>query len=121
MQRRDRACAAREIAYEIGASARSQQMTAFEFRRNADLVAGWRELLATNPVVAHVMVVLKDEKPSATVPPGSDALDRAAALAKLEQHELDVDLLLSLAEPLPPELPEEQANFGVDISKFKTA
>lgn len=95
-------------------------MLATDFRRNADLVAGWRELLATNPVVAHVMVCLKDERPLASVPPGADALDRAAALAKLEQHELDVDLLLSLAEPLPPELPPEEANFGVDLSKFQT-
>lgn len=95
-------------------------MLASDFRRNADLVAGWRELLATNPVVAHVMVVLKDEKPSAAVPPGADALDRAAALARLDQHETDVNLLLSLTEPLPPEIPEEVANFGVDLSKFKT-
>lgn len=78
----------------------------------------WRELLTSHPIVAEVLVCLKDEKPSAAVPSGSDALDRAAALAKIEQHEKDVDILLSLAEPLPVEPVEEEPTFGVDKSQF---
>lgn len=94
-------------------------MTSDQFRSSPERVVAFRGLLQ-NPVFAEAIVCLKDEKPLASVPPGADALDRAAALARLEQHELDVNLLLSLAEPLPPELPEEQANFGVDLSKFRT-
>lgn len=94
-------------------------MIASDFRKNFDLVAGWRELLATHPVVAQVLVALKDEKPSAVVPSGTDALERAAALARLEQHDADVNLLLSLAEPAPTEPTEEVANFGVDLSQFQ--
>lgn len=96
-------------------------MLSIDFRRNAELVAGWRDLLANNPVVAQVLVVLKDEKPSAAVPPGSDALDRAAALAKLEQHDFDVNLLLSLAEPLPPEPTEEEPTWGIRKDQFQPA
>jgi hypothetical protein len=93
-------------------------MTSFEFRQLPERVGAWRKLLSENPLVADAIVCLKDEKPSATVPPGSDALDRAAALAKLEQHDADVNLLLSLAEPLPPELPPEEELWGVDREKF---
>jgi hypothetical protein len=97
-------------------------MIAVDFRKSAERVSAWREMLATNPIVAEVLVVLRDEKPSAAVAPGADGLDRAAALARLEQHERDYDLLLSLAEPAPPEPDEdERANFGVDLKQFQTA
>lgn len=81
-------------------------MTADRFRSNPERVAAFRELL-NNPILAEAIVVLKDEKPSASVDNGADALDRAAALARLEQHDADVNLLLSLAEPLPAEPKEE--------------
>lgn len=95
-------------------------MTGVDFRKSEERVAAWRKLLSENPIVAQVLVVLQDEKPSATVPLGSDAFERSAALGRLEQHDADYNLLLSLAEPLPPE-PEqdESATFGVDVSKFQ--
>jgi hypothetical protein len=98
-------------------------MTADQFRSSTERVTEWRELLASNPLVAQVIVVLRDEKPSAIVAPGSDALDRAAALARLEQHETDVNLLLSLAEPLPVETPDEDPTWGLtqeQIDQLKT-
>jgi hypothetical protein len=93
-------------------------MLALDFRRSPERVAAFRELLQ-NPIFADAIVVLKDEKPSAAVPSGTDAYERAAALGRIEQHENSINLLLSLAEPLPPELPEEQATFGVDLSQFQ--
>jgi hypothetical protein len=94
-------------------------MTATEFRSSPERVAAWRDLL-NNSLVANAIVCLRDERPSATVEAGSDALDRAAALARLEQHEADYNLLLSLAEPLPLEPTEDEMTFGVDKSKFQS-
>jgi hypothetical protein len=94
-------------------------MLAIDFRRSPERVAAFRDLLQ-NPIFAEAIVVLKDEKPSAAVPPGADAYERSAALGRIEQHENSVNLLLSLAESLPPEPTEELPNFGVDLSQFKT-
>lgn len=95
-------------------------MTALEFRQSPERVAAWRDLLANNQIVAQIIVMLRDEKPSAAVPPGTDAIERVHVLGKLEQHETDVDLLLSAAEPLPPEPVEERALYGADPSQFQT-
>jgi hypothetical protein len=94
-------------------------MLSLDFRKSPERVSAWRELLTNNPTVADVLVCLRDERPLATVPNGADALDRAAALARLEQHDTDYNLLLSLAEPLPPEPEQEEPTWGVDKSKFQ--
>lgn len=94
-------------------------MTSDQFRASSERVIAWRELLNTHPIVAEVLVCLKDSKPETGVPFGTDALDRAAALARLEQHDKDVDTLLSLAEPLEVPQVEEEPTFGVDRSQFQ--
>lgn len=90
----------------------NSSMTAIEFRRSPERVTAWRELLASNPLVAQVLVVLQDEHPPTSAPMGTDALDRAAMLASVEQHKSDYNLLLSLAEMLPVEAPEEEMTWG---------
>lgn len=92
-------------------------MLAIDFRRSSERVAAFRELLQ-NPIFAEAIVVLRDEKPSATVPAGADAYERSAALGRIEQHDNAIDLLLSLAESLPPEPREEETNWGIDPTAF---
>lgn len=93
-------------------------MTALEFRSSPERVAAFRELLSNNPTLAQAIVVLRDEKPSAAVPSGSDAIECARTLGKLEQHEADLDTLLSLAEPAPIAPSEEEQTWGIDKNKF---
>lgn len=94
-------------------------MTSDQFRSSPERVGSFRELLQ-NPTFAEAIVCLKDEKPPAAVLPGSDALDRAAALARLEQHDADVNLLLSLAEPIPPEPKEEEMTWQPPLKNIQT-
>lgn len=92
-------------------------MTSLQFRSSPERVGAFRELLQ-NSTFAEAIVCLRDERPNPSVPAGSDALESVRALARLEQHDTDVNLLLSLAEPLPTEPVEEDETWGVDRSKF---
>jgi hypothetical protein len=92
-------------------------MTSFDFRSSPERVGAMRELIQ-NTVLAEAIVCLKDSRPPTKVPSGADGLDRAEILGRIQQHEADIDLLLSLAEPLPPEPAEEPPDWGVDETKF---
>jgi len=76
-----------------------------------------KELL-NDPILAQAIVCLKDERPDPAVPLSADAIASVRIQAKLEQHDADVNLLLSLAEPLPVEPPEEEPTYGIDKTKF---
>lgn len=93
-------------------------MLAVQFRATTERVTAFRELLK-NPIFLEAIVVLKDERPSAAVDQGADAIESVRVAAKVEQHEHAINLLLSLAEPMPvvPES-EEEPGFGVDRSQF---
>lgn len=94
-------------------------MTDLVFRSSPERVSAFRELLS-NPILAEAIVCLKDSGPSPVVAQHADAIESVRVQSKLEQHEADVNLLLSLAEPLQVvEHVEEEATFGVDRSQFK--
>jgi hypothetical protein len=95
-------------------------MTALDFRKSPERVSAWRELLTNNPTVAEVLVCLRDERPPTDVGNGADALASVRALAAVAQHDSDYNLLLSLAEPLPPEPEQEEPTWGVDKDRFQT-
>jgi hypothetical protein len=95
-------------------------MTALQFRSSPERVTAFRDLL-NNPVFAQAIVCLKDERPPTNVGDGADALASVRALAAVAQHEADVNLLLSLAEPLPAEQPEPEPSWGVNRDQFLTA
>jgi hypothetical protein len=92
-------------------------MTAYEFRSSPERVGAMRELIQ-NSVLAEAIVCLKDSRPPTKVPSGADGLDRAELLGRIQQHEADIDLLLSLAEPVLPQPEEEAPSWGVDERQF---
>jgi hypothetical protein len=88
-------------------------MTADIFRSSAERVGRMRELLQ-DPVFAAAIVCLQDERPSPVVARNADAIESVRVQSRLEQHDADVNLLLSLAEPpLIEEQPEEEPTWGV--------
>jgi hypothetical protein len=93
-------------------------MTAYQFRSSADRVGAMRELIQ-NSVLVDAIVCLKDERPSGDAPDHADALASVRLLSRQAQHDAVINLLMSLAEPLPPEPVEEQPDWGVDATKFK--
>lgn len=95
-------------------------MTAERFRASAERVGRMRDLL-NDAVLAQAIVCLKDERPDPALPIGADAIASVRVQAKLEQHEAAVNLLLSLAEPLPVNEPEPEPTYGVDLAQFKPA
>jgi len=93
-------------------------MTSFDFRSSPDRVGAMRELIQ-NTVLAEAIVCLKDERPSGDAPDHADALASVRLLSRQAQHDAVINLLMSLAVPFTPPPVEEQANWGIDESKFK--
>lgn len=92
-------------------------MTAFQFRSSAERVGAMRDLI-TNTVLAEAIVCLKDERPSGDAPDHADPIASVRLLSRQAQHDAVINLLMSLAEPLPQQPVEEPADWGVDASKF---
>ncbi len=88
------------------------------FRSDPGRVGRLRDLL-NDPTLALALVVLKDDSQVLDVPETADPIASARRLSYLSGGIAKVDLLLSLAEPLPVEEPEEQPTFGVRVEDFK--
>lgn len=78
-----------------------------------------KQLLA-DPILALAIVSLRDSELPQDAPSHSDAITSVRILSyKSGWHEA-INTLLSLGEPLPVEVPEEEPTYGIDRSKFQT-
>ncbi len=93
-------------------------MTSDEFRANTHRVGRMRELL-NDPTLAQALVCVKDAEMPEDAPSHSDAITSVRLLSQKAGWHGAINMLLTLAEPLPAMPEEETATFGVDISKFK--
>jgi hypothetical protein len=93
-------------------------MTAYSFKSSPERVGAMRELIE-NSILAEAIVCLRDERPSGDAPDHADALASVRLLSRQAGHDAVINLLLSLAEPVPPEPEEEAPNWGIDETKFK--
>ncbi len=93
-------------------------MLAETFRSDPGRVGRLKAILQ-DPTLALALVVLKDDSQVLDVPESADPIASARRLSYLAGGIAKVDLLLSLAEPLPVELPEEEPTFGVRVEDFK--
>lgn len=75
--------------------------------------------LITSSVLAEAIVCLKDERPSGDAPDFADALASVRLLSRQAQHDAVINLLMSLAEPLPPEPMQEEPTWGVPRQNFQ--
>lgn len=92
-------------------------MRADQFRSNPQYVGRMRELLS-DPTLAAAIVCVKDESRLDDAPHSADPVESVRRLSWLCGYDQAINLLLSLAQPLSPPLPDEQATFGVDTSQF---
>lgn len=92
-------------------------MTSEQFRSNPQYVGRMRELFS-DPVLAAAIVCVKDEARLNDAPSAAEPVESVRRLSWLCGYDQAVNLLLSLAQPVPSELPDEQATFGVDPSQF---
>lgn len=81
-----------------------------KFRASDAKVEGFRQLLQ-NPFFLEAIVVLKDEMPGGDVHRDAEAIASVRVLSGQTGWASAVNMLLSLAEPLPTEPAEEQATF----------
>lgn len=95
-------------------------MTEDSFRSSAERVGKLRELLQ-DPVLAAAVVCLRDMRPSGDTADHAEPVASVRLLSRQSGYDSCIDLFLTLAEPLPIEKPDEQPNFGVDMSKFGTS
>lgn len=77
------------------------------FRASPERVGRMRELL-NDPTLAAAIVTLKDESVIDDVPRSSDPVESVRRLSWLCGYDAAINLLLTLAEPLPVPEPEEQ-------------
>jgi hypothetical protein len=98
-------------------------LTVEEFRSNPVLVGAMREIVqgdGTNPtVLAQAIVAVQNEKPIYDAKDGDAEIVSVRRLSRIAQHDLVINLLLSCAEPMPPQTEEPPATFGVDPAQFK--
>ncbi len=69
-------------------------------------------------VLAQAIVAIQNERPMFDAKDDDPEIVSVRRLSKSAQHDEVINLLLSLAEPLPPQREEESATFGVDREKF---
>jgi hypothetical protein len=93
-------------------------VTSTQFRSSSVRVAAFRELLK-DPTLAEAIVCLRDEQPIADAADGADPVVSVRLLSRIFQHNLTIETLLSLGEPLPVQQPDETATFGIDLSRFE--
>lgn len=93
-------------------------MTAEQFRSNAERVGRIRELL-NDPTLAQAIVTLKDEAKLNDAPQSSDPVESVRRLSWLCGYDQAINLLLSLAEPLPLPEKEEEPTWGLPASTLK--
>lgn len=74
-------------------------------------VAAFRTLL-NDPNLADAIVVLRDESPIVDAIDNADPVASVRLLSRNFGHNQAIEILLSLAEPLPPPPQEEVATFG---------
>ena len=99
-------------------------MTVHDFRSNGVLVGALKELLKSNgdgnpSVLARAIVAVQNEKPSSIVDESSPEIVSVRRSSRIAGFEESLDLLLSCAEPLPAQAPEEVATFGVNPADFQ--
>jgi len=92
-------------------------MTTVEFRNNPVLVGAMKALLVGEngmpSVLAQAIVAVQNEKPPPTVIEGHPEIASVRRLSRIAGYEESLELLLSCAEPIPPQPQEEPATFGV--------
>lgn len=88
------------------------------FRANSVYVARMREIFE-DPVVANALVALENEMPQRDALDDADSIVSVRLLSRQFQHKQTILWLLGLAQPLLPETPEEDPNYGVDLSAFQ--
>src|SRR6266498_3005955 len=92
-------------------------MLAEDFRRDPGRVGRLKELI-NDPTLATALIALKDEAQISDVSPSSDSVESVRRLSWLSGYNNAIDLLLSLAEPLPVEQPEPEPTWGVSPREF---
>jgi hypothetical protein len=92
-------------------------MLAETFRADPGRVGRLRELL-NDPTLATALIVVKDEARLTDVHSGADPVESVRRLSWLGGYNQAVDLLLSLAEPLPVETPEPEPTWGIRKEEF---
>lgn len=72
-----------------------------------------------NPsVLAQAIVAIQNERPMFDAKDSDPELVSVRRLSRIAQHDEVINLLLSCAEPLPPQVEEEPPTFGVDKEQF---
>lgn len=98
-------------------------MTIGQFRSNPVLVGALRALLNSDngqpSVLAQAIVAVQNEKPDTKVAEGHAEIASVRRLSRIEGFDESLELLLSCAEPMPAQVEEEPAMFGVDPEQFK--
>ncbi len=92
-------------------------MLAETFRADPGRTGRLKDLL-NDPTMALALVVLKDEAQVSDVPMLSDPTASVRHLSKLSGSNDTINLLLSLAEPLPVETPEPEPTWGINKEEF---
>lgn len=95
-------------------------MTELEFRAAPARVGRLRELL-NDPILAQAIVCVKDAESPDDVPDHSDPVASVRTLSRKSGWHGALNMLLALAEPLPPEPITEEPNYGVDLRQFPQA
>lgn len=95
-------------------------MTAEMFRSSPERVGKMRELFS-DPTLAAAIVCLQDERPKYDAADNAEAVVSVRLLSRQFQHDHVINLLLSLAELLPVEQPEQPPTWGVDPAAFQQA
>lgn len=94
-------------------------MTAETFRSSPERVGKMRELL-NDPTLAEAIVCLQDSRPESDLDHlTADALVSVRVLNRQIGYDRAINLLLSLAAPLPIPEPEERPTWGVNTSQFQ--
>ena len=93
-------------------------MTELEFRSAPARVGRIRELL-NDPTLAQAIVCVRDAELPDDVPDHSDPVASVRALSRKSGWHGALNMLLSLAEPLPPPGVEEVASFGVNMAQYQ--
>lgn len=79
-------------------------MTAAQFRSSTELTARFRELL-NDAVMQQAIIILRDGRVPVDPRPGAEAIESVRMLSQMVGADSAINMLLSLADPLEPEVP----------------
>ncbi len=98
-------------------------MTTTDFRENPILVGALKALLngenGQPSVLAQALVAVQNERPSPRVSEQSNEIVSIRRLDRIAGFDESLELLLSCAEPIPTQVEEAPALFGVDPSQYQ--